>query len=320
MRFAFIFLFISTFASAQQEYFEREYVDAYTDYLQISFGIAPAYTNAAIRTPTTFFNTSRSNTAPSIQLQYDRWGFGISLPNPFAEKTETKQIGVQAQVFPRLLSINFSFQRWNGLEHSWDIKEMTEYEFENVRMLRTKLNPVYIFNNRRFSLQSIYQLNHHQLVSGGSMLTGLIWEQYLLKGDEQPRLDFEPYSFTNKYRFRQMGLDVGYAHTIVLSEQLYLAGVARSAFVHSKVAYTQEGDRLRSGELRFIPFHELLFSIGYQGSRYFGALQLQFHNQQITGVDQYLKDDGVQLQLIFGFRLYQPGIGEAIRDGINWLK
>ena len=296
--------------------FDDDYVETYADHTQVSIAFRNATDKTEIASLTSSLKYTNQYSALFMRVQFDRVGLGFKVPNPlwWVNENRIKTFGASVQAFPGKLMINAGVSRQKNLEKNWDIDNELIGDYNNVKLWHAYINPLYVLNGKRFSPRAIYQLTHHHFRSGGSPLVGLRWERFAMVSDEVEGNATLEKSLIDRYRLSKIGVEGGYAHILLVTEHFYIGGVYKGELAMSRFYYRDEDNDDRLNKLQLIPISELFASMGFQGERYFTALQCGFSQPKIASKEISIDTNTFMVQLMLGVRLYQPSIYDEVKD------
>lgn len=313
----FLFFINLTAIMAQDGYTNSSYIRTFPHYLQASVSTKFTSDQSSIFVDTVEYQYLSHNLSPGVRLQYDKWGIGFQLPVNFLRKSpqHSSTLGMQIQIFPTSFMLNAGVTRVKGFYDT----NLLDRELEQVSqplVWHIYFNPVYVFNGREFSMNSLFQLDHHQLKSKGTPLAGLRVDYFHLKDIEPPNDNSTNVSI-DKYVFRQNGIEFGYAYNYVLSENYFIAAYAKGNLSQTKFKYKREGIDQKFSKWKVSPLNEVFVALGYQSDQYFAALQLTNRHQGLSSGDIEVQKKMWVVNLMAGIRLYRPGLERRILDKIK---
>ncbi len=160
-----------------------------------------------------------------------KWlGLDVAFKNKSSEKdTEvygrTQSFDLLANMYLRRFAIDLFFVRYKGyyLTNSDDFNAPEVIIDNDLKSGVTGASAFYIFNHKKFSFRASHLHNERQLKSAGSFIAGLYFSHSYIASDSSlvpPKFrdDFNEASLINKGDFTQIGLQFGYAHTLVLKK------------------------------------------------------------------------------------------------------
>ncbi len=302
---------------AQDSYTNPSYIRTFPHYLQAIASTKFTTDQSTILVDSIRYQYLSRNLSPGIRLQYDKWGIGFQLPINFLRKSpnHSSTLGLQVQVFPRSFMINAGATRVKGF---YDLS-LLDQELEQVShplVWHVYFNPIYVFNGEEFSMNSLFQLDHHQLQSRGTPLVG--WRVDFIHLKDIQAIDVNPAKVSiDKYVFRQNGIEFGYAYNYVLSENYFVAAYLKGNVSRTKFKYKREGIDQKFSKWKFTPLNEVFVAFGYQSDQHFAALQFTNRHQGLSSGDVEVQQKTWVLQLMAGMRFYRPGIERRMLDKIK---
>lgn len=313
----FLFFINLTAVMAQDGYTNPSYIRTFPHYLQASVSTKFTSDQTAIFVDTIQYQYLSRNLSPGVRLQYDKWGIGFQLPVNFLRKSpqHSSTLGMQVQVFPTSFMINAGVTRVKGF-YDMNLLDKELEQMSHPLVWHIYFNPVYVFNGKEFSMNSLFQLDHHQLQSRGTPLAGISVDHFRLK-DVEPTDINSSVAGIDKYVFQQNGIEFGYAYNYVLSENYFIAAYAKGNLSQTKFKYKREGIDQSFSKWKFAPLNEVFVALGYQSDQYFAALQLTNRNQGLSSGDIEVQKKTFVFQLMAGVRLYRPGLERRMLDKIK---
>lgn len=305
-------LMIITKGQSQNSFVHPDYIRVFPHDLQVSVFSKYTLDKSSINADNSRYYYQSQNLSPSFRLQYGKWGFGFQLPVNFLRqaKRQSSTLGIQIQAFPSSMIINAGISRLKGYyQNDPELQELTT--INNPLVWRLFFNPLYVFNGKKFSMSSLFQLDRIQLQSQGTPLAGIRLDYLHLK-DIASQEDKNNSTLLDKYAFRQSGIEFGYAYTYVLSEKYFVAAFLKGDFSQTKFQYKREGVNPNFSKWSFTPINEFFLTLGYQTDQFFSSIQLTNRKQSITSGEIEVENKALTVQLLVGFRFYRPGLERRV--------
>lgn len=161
-----------------------------------------------------------TNTPTGLGFGFNRKWYGLSvaigLPNT-AEKRQGKTRGfdLRYNLMTRKVVVDAFFYRYRGFYKEAKMKNITIYP--DMRNWGLGFSGYYLFNGDKYSINALMAQNERQLKSAGSFMLGLNFFANRITADSTSTLS--EYSRIVSY---QVGPNVGYAHTFVISKKFFI--------------------------------------------------------------------------------------------------
>lgn len=225
-----------------------------------------------------------------VGFNYRFVGLNLAFTMPFVEKNEahyghTKFFDFQTFLYLRKLVIDLYYQDYHGYYlHNKDViaTVLPENDFPkrgDIHTTHIGMDAEYIFNNTRFSYRASFVQNEVQKKSAGSVVLGAGIHYLRAKADSS----FIPSNITfhdfynnqpfDKTGYFALGMNIGYAYTLVAKEHFF-ATVAALGTVGINYGYiTDDGTAYHNGGLA--PQLGGIFRLagGYNTEKYYAGIQ-----------------------------------------------
>ncbi|WP_338839158.1 DUF4421 family protein [Flavobacterium ginsenosidimutans] len=205
------------------------------------------------------------NTIFGMQL-----GYGFIPLKSKKEYGNSKVMDFQAHHYGRNVIVDLFFQNYKGFyshRRSGSIEEL----FPDMSVLQFGAEATYLFNGKRYSSKAAFDLNELQLRSAGSWLVGGGAYYYRLKG-------FDDYaaSSANSFENVQLGINAGYAYSLVLNDRWLLSGMAKAG-----VNFGDATHKTRNGKVDIYPTAAARFSGNYHKKDWGLSMVIMISNKSV---------------------------------------
>ena len=237
---------------------------------------------------------TNDNLLLGLGYTYSFLTLNLALKMPFINQDdelygESKYLDLQTHFMFRSYIVDL-YMQWNrgyyisnpeDLFDLWD-PDQNMPQRSDMRTNILGVNVQYLFNSTRYSYKAAFWQNEFQKKSAGSTIVGL--EAYWMLGMTDSLMvagEIPPSGYMDNTPFNQsdilnVGLNGGYAYTLVWSERLYLSmstlfGISGS---YNAVHHTLDSHTLNSG-FTVGATNTTRISLGYNNSTYYVGLSLQ---------------------------------------------
>lgn len=227
-------------------------------------------------------------------------GVGVPGLNKDQDKRgTTRYLDAQANIHAKRWATNLFLQGFRGYyisSHGKDELGWTQATLHptrpDVREYNFGVSTVHIFNNNRFSYRAAFNQDAWQRKSQGSFLAGGYLTYFRLRADSSlvpARLAtaFEPGLHMVRGGFTDLGINVGYAYTLVIREHFFLTGsMVLGGGISGQRATTMQRGQQEVKTVFGLGWHtQLRAAAGYNSARYWFGVSF---NQENIG---YLVDE-----------------------------
>lgn len=237
---------------------------------------------------------SNSNYNVGVGFNYRSLALNLGFRAPFVnndedERGKTKFLDLQAYIYARKFNIDLYAQTYKGyyLANATQFANATSQPYlrPDLRTRNVGINVERILNSRRYSFRAAYLQNEYQRRSAGTFLIGG-GAHYLhvtadssvvpaTLGSDVFAADAPPFAQGfRKSRVASLAVNGGYAHTLVISEHLFLMGQLMLGVGGNYTWLTNDApspDEEASGASLHLN-GIVRAGVGYQGSEWFAGL------------------------------------------------
>ncbi len=179
----------------------------------------------------------------------------------------------------------------------------------DVELTNTGLNGIYAFNKQKFSLRSAYNYSERQLKSGGSFIVAGNLNTFKLFADSVIVTNQTPQSTGSDLqlmRYTTLSFAGGYTYTLVY-HSFFMNGALSVGPAHNWILYSEPGGKDKY-DTAVNTFTDIRFSVGYNGTHFFGGMSLVAQSRNIRFDDIRFANTNTYAKLLIGYRFNEVGI------------
>ena len=287
---------------------DSTYIYDYSDKLILRIYTINKFNSLSIKNKTTkqelkFLPNGSTNIG--IGYNYKKFGIGIAFGLPPSSENErkfgkTKRFDLQASMYGRKIGADGFFQKYKGYYNSnpddfFDWTSDVLPQLNSMTLLSAGLSSFYVFNYEKYSYRAAFVRDELQKKSAGSFLLGV----FGIYDDGTTEDGFIPNEFPDnietdfdikKFKNLAIGISVGYAYNLVITEKILFGAAVIPGFGYQRVSIRDiennvESDDQPAGQLlaRFaLGYEHRLFFLNFTGSVNFRTIDLSPHDFNLS--------------------------------------
>lgn len=306
--------FLFTFTAASQH--DTVYYTSYNNLVTSRFYFSQKYTTLRIRNNKEDYNLNYSpNTTLNMGVGATyRWAtlnlaYGFGFLNTDQNRGKTRYLDLQFHGYGKKIVIDVLGQFYKGFYLYPKGRAAAQREYYKrpdlgVNLIGTSIQ--YVVNNKRFSFRSSVFQNEWQKKSAGTFLVGFETHIGRINADSTmtPHIISPVAADMNQYKtsFFDVGLNGGYAYTLVIKRNYFVTGAATISFDYGfSNVVDQEGSKHHSGITSNTLFR---LGTGYNSERWGVSLVFVNNDVRLAKAADYsfsLHAGNVRLNFIYRF-------------------
>ncbi len=202
------------------------------------------------------------------RYRFASYTFSIPIADLTAEPDEERirNFGLGLTLFMRQHLLSGSFRNTIGFRSV--TPEGVRTFRDDVDLFTATLYGFHVFNNKRFSLRSSFKQRDRQLKTSGSFIGGLLLDRRRLKTEGLlVPLDSGEEEWLTRLAQTKVGVGVGYAHTFMLSERMFLTPFAVVGPEFRFINFDAVNGGKRQNDFRVSPRLRGYLACGWNGDR-----------------------------------------------------
>jgi len=239
----------------------------------------------------------------------------ISFEVPINDKSETTFGSTDAREFhANFIGNNWGVdvfrQKYDGFYFADPNSPEVIIKRPDVELINTGLNGIYAFNKKKFSLRSAYNYSERQLKSGGSFILAgnlntfrLFADSAIISNQSTPQ---STGSDLQLMRYTTLSFAGGYTYTLVY-HSFFMNGALSIGPAHNWILYSAPGGK-DNYDVAINTFTDIRFSVGYNGTRFFGGMSLVAQSRNIRFDDVRFANTNTYAKVLIGYRFNEVGI------------
>lgn len=326
LRACLIFLFAGTtsavFSQEQVDSLKDDYIHSYPDH----FFLWPVLKQRSLRFTVANRNDNESvvfKPNNSYAVGFGAYVFDLSFEVTFAIPINEKNRTIFGESSARDLQINtlskkwgadLYYQKYQGFYSDDGSYYPSDKPYPQRSDITTKnfgLTGLYIFNDEKFSVKSVFNFSERQLKSGGSwLLTGTV-NSFKLNADSAVvdvvyRDQIGLGSSFDALRYTTFSIAPGYAYNVVY-KNFFLSGALMLGPAHNWTYYKME-DESEKNDIRINVFSSLRLGLGYSNDRFFAGINYVMQSRAVRFEDVQVSSSSSTFRFLVGYRFREFGI------------
>lgn len=231
---------------------------------------------------------------------------------------ETRRFDLQGHLFTKKVGADLSVQFYRGFylsnpsafDENWKVGNPYPQR-SDIRTVSLGSSAYYVFNHKKFSLQSVYVQSEWQKKSAGSLFLGGTINTFAIIGDSaispsKLQNGLNETEFYQDARIRSLAPLIGYSYTLVLKEHLFTNVTLSPGLALAHVKLRNEDGIIAYKKNGITPRLGMRFGLGYNGPKFFGGFSAEYNYQQFRfdqGQGRFGFTRG-QARFYLGYRLH----------------
>jgi hypothetical protein len=246
-------------------------------------------------------------------------GAELAFAIPVAEKKtdlfgKSKARDIQFNLLGKKFGLDMYYQRYRGFyitdNDNEPGKDLPYPQRGDIISRNLGVTGSYIFNNRKFSLRSVYNFSEKQIFSKGSFLALVNLGRFTLEADSSILDPTQEVIFSNNVSFKKLHYSTfsvapGYSYNLIY-RSFFLNGTLGIGPAHHWIYYQRETGAGRH-ETGINSFVAARLGIGYNGDRIFGGIAFLTQGSNVKFEDVRFSNNNASFKILMGYRFKEWG-------------
>jgi hypothetical protein len=242
----------------------------------------------------------------------------LAVAIPVAEKKtdlfgKSKARDIQLNMLGKKFGLDMYYQRYRGFyvtdRDNEPGRDMPYPQRGDIVSRNLGVTGSYIFNNKKFSLRSVYNFSERQIYSAGSFIALVNLGRFTLEADSSILDSSQELVFTNEsfknLRYSTFSVAPGYSYNLIY-RSFFLNGTLGIGPAHHWIYYQHEtgkGER----EIGINSFVAARIGIGYNGERVFGGISFLTQGSNVKFEEARFSNNNASFKILMGYRFKEFG-------------
>lgn len=242
----------------------------------------------------------------------------LAVAIPVAEKKtelfgKSKARDIQLNMLGKKFGLDMYYQRYRGFyvtdRDNEPERDMPYPQRGDIISRNLGITASYIFNNKKFSLRSVYNFSERQIYSAGSFLALVNLGRFTLEADSSILDPTQELVFTNesfkRLRYSTFSVAPGYSYNLIY-RSFFLNGTLGIGPAHHWIYYQHESGA-DEREIGINSFVAARIGIGYNGERIFGGISFITQGSNIKFEEARFTNNNGSFKILMGYRFREFG-------------
>ena len=260
-----------------------------------------------------------------IGLKFNyRWlGFSIGLAHFHKDPTiygKSNNFNLSVNIYGRWMITDFAVRTYKGFYVYSPLysERLKNYNIpyphaSGMKHFIFKLNMLYLFNSKTYSVKAAFTQNEIQKKSGGSFLTGYYMAFHNIRSGESPVPEADTSRFPGASRFNGLkdfitGFQAGYAHSFVIAKNINLSFLLNPVFGFQIYSLQEANNAIKHYKMEGILKWNYRLSLTYDIRKYyFGFMYVEDYDvvgKRKESLQDYYRIRSGFFKVYAGFRFF----------------